>query len=79
VSKVKNIRKFKQLRAFEKIVSDIPRILHVLSLTQRGLAVFKAYIPVQEIISVLETNKTLLEIKLCKYQDELEQMKKEYD
>jgi hypothetical protein len=59
-------------KKYEKIVKDISMILQVIVLAQRGLANFKNYIAVQEIISVLETNKVLLELKQKKYKKELE-------
>lgn len=67
----------KQKKKYEKIVSDISAINHIIILTQKGLSVFKNYLPVQEIISVLETNKVLLELKQKRYKKELEKIKKE--
>jgi hypothetical protein len=77
LGKVNNLKRYKQQRAFEKVVSDIPEILNVLSLTQRALSVFKSYIAAQELISVIECNKVLLEAQLNKYSQELEKMKGE--
>lgn len=65
----------KKKKRYEKIVSDISAIVNIIILTQKGLSIFKAYTQVQEIISVLEVNKVLLEIKQRKYKKELEKIK----
>lgn len=68
----------KDKKIHQRLVEDIDKILHVISLTQKSLSHFKQYIPVQKIISILETNKTLLEIHRSKSEDELEKIKKKY-
>lgn len=71
-----SLKDHKQKKKYEKIVSDISSIVHIIILAQKGLSVFKSYLPVQEIISVLETNKILLELKQKRYKKELEKIKK---
>lgn len=61
----------KNKKIYEKIISDIKNILQVLTLAQRGLTLFKTYIVVQEIISVINTNVTLLDLKLKDYEKKL--------
>jgi hypothetical protein len=73
--KITNLNEHKNKKKYEKVVRDITGILSVLTLTQRGLAVFKHYVSVQEIISTLETNKVLLELQKKKYEKELEKLK----
>lgn len=68
----------KNKKLAKRLVSDIDAILKVLSLTQRGLAHFKQYIPVQEIISTIQTNVTLLEVHRNKYAKALEDATKEH-
>ena len=65
----------KKKKKYKKIVSDISAIVNIIILTQKGLSIFKSYTNVQEIISVLETNKVLLEIKQKRYKKELEKLK----
>jgi hypothetical protein len=72
------IKDYKLKKKYERIVKDISDILKVFSLTQRALAVFKNYIAVQEIISIIETNATLLELQKKKYEKELLILKEEY-
>lgn len=71
---ITNLSDHKNKKKYEKIVRDLSAILKVLSLTQQGLAHFKAYVAVQEVISVLETNKTLLDLQLKKYEKELKKI-----
>lgn len=66
-----SLTEHKNKKLYQKIIRDIGGILQVLSLTQRGLVIFKSYVVVQEIISVVETNKTLLELKLKDYEKKL--------
>ncbi len=67
---VKNHKKYKQ------IVSDLNAIIMVLDLTQRSLVFFKKYKSVQEVISICETNITLLNIQKKKYETELQKSTK---
>ncbi len=75
---VHNLEKHKKLKIHKRLVEDIDKILNIISLTQKSLSYFKQYIPAQKIISILETNKTLLEIHRNKNQDELEKAEKEH-
>jgi hypothetical protein len=68
----------KSKKIYQRLIEDIDKILHVISLTQKSLSHFKQYIPVQKIISILETNKTLLEIHRNNNEDELEKIEKKY-
>lgn len=72
-----NLKEYKLRRKYEKVVSDIDAILLVFDLTSRGLAHFKNYVAVQELISVLATNATILQMQQRKMQKELEKMKGE--
>jgi hypothetical protein len=65
----------KAKKTYEKVIIDIKGMLQVLSLTHRGLVVFKNYIIMQEIISVIHTNITLLELKLKDYEKKLKEIK----
>lgn len=65
INSVKNKKKYK------RYVQDIDDILKVLCTSQQALSFFKHYTVVQEIISVMETNKTFLELKRKKYEKEL--------
>lgn len=69
------LKDYKLKKKYERITKDITAILNVFNLTQRALSVFKNYIVCQEIISILETNKNLLELQQKKYEKELEIMK----
>lgn len=66
---VTDLKGFKKEKKYKKIVSDIDSILLIFNLTQRSLAFFKEYVVVQELVSIIETNKTLLEIHKKKYEE----------
>jgi len=57
-----DITQVKKEKISTKIVSDIDKILHIFSTAQQALSYFKQYTPVQEVISIIEVNKTLFEI-----------------
>ena len=58
-----------------KIIEDIDKILHILSTSQQALSFYKQFVPVHELISVMETNKTLFELHRKRYAEELEKNK----
>lgn len=63
-----NLQDFKDKRLNKRIIEDINRILIVLEKTQQALTFFRKYRPVQEIISVIETNRVLFELKKKAYE-----------
>ena len=73
-----SLHKFKNKKKYKKILEDIDNVLKVISLSRKGLSFYEQYLPVQEMISVLETNKMLLELHRKHYEDKLEEAKKEY-
>lgn len=76
MSKPIDLRDFKNQKKYKQIVEDLSNVMHVFSLTQRSLAFYKKYKNVQEVVSIIETNKTLLELYRKKYEAELERLKK---
>lgn len=75
---ISSISDHKNKKLYEKVIKDISQILQILSLAQRGLSIFKSYITVQEIISVIATNITLLELQQKKYINELQTITKKH-
>ena len=75
---VHNLGEHKKKKMYGKLIEDINKILHIISLTQKSLSYFKQYIPVQKLISIMETQKTLLEIHRDKVEDELEKTKEKH-
>jgi hypothetical protein len=73
---ISNLDDYKKKKVHERIIDDIDKILHVISLAQQSLSFFKQYIPVQKLVSIMETQKTLLEIHRKKNAAELEKIKK---
>jgi hypothetical protein len=72
MSKLADFASHKNRKKYKQIVADLEAILRVFDLTQRSLAYYKKYKNVQEIISNIETNGTLLNIAKKKYEKELE-------
>lgn len=66
-----SLKDHKDKKKFHKIVTDIESILKVLTLSQEGLKHFKEYTSVQELISVMETNKNILLMHKKKYEVKL--------
>lgn len=71
-----DINSIKNKKRYKRYIEDIDQILHILSTSQKALSFFKHYIPAQEIISVIETNKTFLELNRKKYEKELSKIEK---
>lgn len=78
MTNITSFDKYKSKKKLKKIVEDIDNILHVISLTQKSLSYYKQYIPVQEMVSVLATNSTLLELYRKTYADKLEETEKSH-
>lgn len=74
MKKISNLDDYKKKKLHNKLIEDIDKILHVISLAQQSLSFFKQYIPVQKLISMMETQKTLLEIHRKKNETELEKI-----
>lgn len=71
MSKILNFEDKKKEKKYKKIIADIDNILKIIGLTQKSLSFYKEYVPAQEIISILETNKTMLEIHRKKYAEQI--------
>lgn len=75
-SSVVNIKDFKKRKKIKKIIDDLKIIIKVYNLTINALKSHASYTTVMETISVLQGNKTLLEIHLKKYESMLKSYKK---
>ena len=73
-----HIQQFKDKKKIKKYIKDINDILTVITLSQKGLSMYKQYSAVQEMVSVLETNKILLEMHKKKYESKLEEIEKKH-
>jgi hypothetical protein len=71
MTKVIDLNSRKNKKKYKRYVEDIDKILHILVTSQQALSFFKQYSSIQEIISVIETNKTFLELSRKKYEKEL--------
>lgn len=73
----KDKNKEKILEKSEKVVDELKMILYIMDLAISGLSHFNKYVFVTECVSVLQSNKTLLEIHLKKYIKAVEKIKEE--
>lgn len=60
--------KGKSKRLAKKIAEDLEVVLKTLNLTIDALTYYKKYVPVMEVLSSVQTNRTLIEINIKKYQ-----------
>jgi len=77
-NKIVKLKDIKQAKKLKRYIEDINKIIHILTTSQKALSFFKQYIVTQETISVMETNKTFLELYLKKYEKELAEIKGEH-
>lgn len=73
----KSKEKEKLLEKSEKIVEELKIVLYIIELAINGLSHFSKYVFVTECISVLQSNKILLEIHLKKYIKAIDKIKEE--
>lgn len=60
-------KKTKDQKLAKIIFEDLEVVLKTLNLTIDALSHYKKYIPVMEVMSSVQTNRTLIEIQLAKY------------
>lgn len=73
----KSKEKEKLLEKSEKIVEELKIVLYIIELAINGLGHFSKYVFVTECVSVLQSNKVLLEIHLKKYMKAIDKIKEE--
>lgn len=80
---IKNLKEHKEKKHRDKeariaklISEDFQVVLKTLNLTIDALSFYKKYIPVMEVLSTVQTNKTLIEIHLKKYEKQLDEASK---
>lgn len=77
-SKAKKTKeKEKLLEKSEVVVEELKIVLYIMELAISGLSHFDKYVFVTECISVLQSNKILLEIHLNKYKKAIDRIKEE--
>ena len=71
MNNISNIKDFKQIKKLKVITSDLKMILKIFNLTITALKHYSNYVMVMEIISIIQNNKTLVEIQYNKYNKKL--------
>lgn len=69
MAQVTNLKEYKLAKT---VVRDLEKVLEVIDLTLQALSYYKKYGPVAQMISNLQTNKTIIEINYSKYKRLLE-------
>lgn len=64
---VEDIGSFKAKKKAKLIAKELEQVVKIINLTIDGLSHFTKYMTVMETISVLQNNKTLIEIHLAKF------------
>lgn len=64
-----SLNSYKNKKKNEKVISDIKAIIRIYNLSLSAFKFFSKYVIVMETMSVLQTNKTLLEVHLKKLED----------
>lgn len=73
----KNKKNEKILEKSEKVIEELKIILYIVELAISGLGHFNKYVFVTECVSVLQSNKLLLEIHLRKYNKAIDKIKED--
>lgn len=72
---VKNLSDVKNVKKAEIIVKDLEKIITLIDASLNCLSEYSKYIPVMEILSLMQSNKTILEIHRNKYSKYIEEKK----
>lgn len=67
MSKVTNLSDVKNIKKVEIVLKDLEKIITLIDASLNCLSIYSKYIPVMEILSVMQSNKTILEIHKNKY------------
>lgn len=70
--KTTNIADFKEKRKIKKIIEDLEKLETLLQLVLKGLAVYKKYKPVRDILQNILENKAAVNAFLKSYRELLE-------
>lgn len=73
-----SLKEYKDKKKIKKYIDDIENVLKIIFLSQKGLSIYKQYSAVQEMVSILETNKIILEMHKKKYESKLEEIEKKH-
>jgi hypothetical protein len=73
-----SLQDFKDKKKIKKFIKDINTILKIIDLSEKGLSHFPQYSVVQDMLNVLKSNKTLLELHRKKYESKLEEIEKKH-
>ena len=71
VTKLQDVKDKKKLKI---IAEDLETMVKICNMTLKAFSHYKRYLPTQEIINVISSNKTLLEIHLNKTKKNIEKL-----
>lgn len=73
-SMVSNLEEYKKIRKVKKVVKELGELEKLLTLVLKGLASYKKYTPVRDILQNVLENKALVNVYYKKYKDVLDQL-----
>jgi len=68
MNNITDIKKFKASKKAKVVYAELQQVIKIFDLTTTALRYFSKYSIVMEVISVLQSNRTLLEIHCKKYE-----------
>ena len=75
MAKITKLQDVKDSKKLKIILEDLENIVKIYTLSIQGLLLYKKYIPCQETLAMLKSNKMLLEIHLNKTKKIIENLK----
>ena len=74
MTKMTNLEDYKKIRKIKRVVKELSEIERLLSLVLKGLATYKKYTPIRDILTNVLDNKALVNVYLKKYKGALEKI-----
>lgn len=65
----------KEYKKAKVLVKELEELIKIINLSINALSMYKKYVPVMECISMLQSNKTILEIHYHRYKRLIEKKK----
>lgn len=72
MTKITSLQNVKDSRKLKLVAEDLENIIKIYNLSVQALSLYKKYIPCNETIAMLKSNKMLLEIHLNKIKKNIE-------
>lgn len=67
-----NLQQYKKAKKLNKVINDLATIQKLFNATLQGLATYKKYTPVREVITSIIDNKAMVDVYMKKFKKSLE-------